>query len=149
MPRTFQGEPFLKKLRADHRELDQELLKIRGAFQNALNAPAGSPERRRLMEALQSLREMLVRHFEEEEGEGCLWEAASFNTSLCGEVKKVLGEHPEMLKRLDAIIEAVKNGAKREDWGAPARQEFDQLARILAEHEAREAAILESSFPMA
>lgn len=149
MTSHFQCDTFLKQLRSEHQHLDREVLKIRDAFQKSLEAPLASPARRHVVEALQSLRAALLKHFRQEESEGCLWEAASFNTSLCGDVKKVLGEHPAMLERLDAIIGSVEKAASRGDWAAPALAEFDKLARIMAEHEAREIAILESSFPVA
>lgn len=140
---------FLKKLELDHHHFDADVLRIRSAFHRALDQDRDSAERRLVGEALRSLRDQLKRHFEQEESEGCLWEAASYNTALCSDVTRILGEHPLLLGRIDAVIAAVANSELAADWVTPALQEFDKLARILAKHEKREAAILERSLPNA
>jgi hypothetical protein len=140
---------FLKKLQVDHRHLDSELLKIRAAFHMALERPRDSAERRHVAQALRVLRDQLERHFQQEENEGCLWEAASYNATLCGAVKQVLGQHPLILNHIDSIIAEVENNETKADWAAPALQGFDNLARVLAEHEQRESMILERSLPNA
>lgn len=138
---------FLKQLQSDHQHFDLQVLQIRTALQKALEKPLASPERRHVIEMLQMLRNQLERHFAQEENEGCLWEAASFNVALCSDVKKVLGEHPAMLARIDELISAATNNETRAEWAAEALREFDKLARVLAEHESRETAILEKSLP--
>jgi hemerythrin len=138
---------FLKQLQTDHKHFDLQVLQVRTAFQKALEQPLAGPERRHVVESLQMLRDQLRKHFAQEENEGCLWEAASYNAALCNDVKKVLGEHPAMLSRIDEIISAASKNESRAEWAAEALREFDKLARVLAEHESRETNILEKSLP--
>jgi hypothetical protein len=140
---------FLKQLQVDHHHLDTEVLKIRAAFHKALDRPCGSIERQHVAQSLRVLRDQLRRHFQQEENEGCLWEAASYNTTLCSDVKQVLGQHPLIMDHIDSIVAAVENNSTKADWAVPALEQFDKLARILAEHEQRESIILERSLPNA
>jgi hypothetical protein len=139
---------FLKQLRVDHRHFDMQVLRIRNALGQAAGLATGAgdgPDRKPLLDCLHGLRAQLQKHFSQEENEGCLWEAASFNTALCADVKKLLGDHPVLLARLDTLIAQAEQAGSRDNLTAELLAEFDQLARLLAEHESREAMILEKS----
>lgn len=140
---------FLKKLQLDHHHFDAEVLRIREAFHQALDRGREDTERNQVSAALRRLRAELERHFKQEEHEGCLWEAVSYNASLCGDVRRILEQHPMLLQRLDSIIAAVENTDSRTAWAAQALQDFDGLARVLANHERSESAVLERSLPNA
>lgn len=125
---------YLTHLRAEHRELDERLRRIEREWTSEPTKAI-----RQLIRDLQALRRDLAHHFEEEDSGGCLEEAVSRQPSLGHEVDRLGREHPELLAKLDQLIDTLTKPDE-------AKEECLRFAELLHDHEAAEDRILEESF---
>ncbi|MDA1049308.1 MAG: hypothetical protein O3C40_02360 [Planctomycetota bacterium] len=99
----------------------------------------------RVRDGLVELRNTLAHHFEEEEADGCLEQAACQCPSLAHDVTMIEHEHPALLKLLDRLISRASrgcDGCSNVDFV----ESFARLAKTLRVHEAAETRILEQAF---
>jgi iron-sulfur cluster repair protein YtfE (RIC family) len=137
---------YVVHLRTEHRRLHDWLLSIKRQWPLIGRHSADRAALLKLMGGLIALRAELAHHFEEEESGGCLEEAVSHQPSLSHDVHQLEHEHPELLKRLDRLIEQVREFSFSEDHATTIEQEFRQFADELRAHELAENRILEESF---
>lgn len=135
-----EGHPFLVHLRAEHERIHEDVCEI----ERALAARSDPVLPMKILDCLLNLRDELVRHFEEEERGGCIDEAASRCPRLSREARSVERQHPQILQRLNHLIERVDDGDSGIDDELV--EDFRQLARTLHAHEAAEHRILKEAF---
>lgn len=141
---TSDCRAFLVHWKDAHRRLHEVVRGLRTTLQElASSSPEGldpsatGPLKLRLTE----VRDELSRHFAEEEAGACIEEAISRLPGLSPEAREVERQHPELLARVDRLLQLVEHGRLQEVGRAFA--EFDQELRL---HELRENRIIEHGF---
>lgn len=129
-------------LLAQHRELHDLLVEVRGAF----DQPAGAVARAAVAGRLGVLRQHLARHFEQEERGGFMEESLCRMPRLARAARGVLAEHPALLSELDGLLERL---AARDNDGESWRQagrDFETFAARLLAHERNENAVVQEGY---
>lgn len=129
-------------LLAQHRELHDLLVEVRGAFEE----PVGAVARAHAAGRLGVLRQHLVRHFEQEERGGYMEESLCRMPRLAEAARGVLAEHPGLLADLDGLLErlAARDGVG-EAWRQAGR-DFETFASRLLAHERNENAVVQEGY---
>ncbi|QDU92634.1 hemerythrin domain-containing protein [Lignipirellula cremea] len=135
---------WLRHLQIQHRSINDRLLRLENERIPSLEALVGRPPSL-LLEDLQELRTELVQHFQQEEEGGCLEEALSRCPSLCEEVRRIEGEHPQLLQDLDQIMDSTQKQWDCEE-ASRVKEAFQNLAHRIRAHEAAESRILIQGF---
>lgn len=141
-----QTRAFVVLLRAEHRRLHKLLRRIENDWMATREHPQSLSPAGRLVESLEELRIDLTRHFHQEEGDGCLEEAACRCPSLGQKASEIERQHPLLLEQLGRIIERASGEVRSGDVARQTRDDFRQFARNLHEHEAAENQLLASAF---
>jgi hypothetical protein len=136
---------YVEHVLAEHRRLHNMLRLARAAI-----LQSGGPDRDAtaadVVRVFQQIRGELARHFEEEEGGGCLEEAVSRCPRLSGQARQIEAEHPVLLRDLDAlIVQAHASDQSAEAHGA-VEHAFNALCERLHAHEAAENDLLRKAF---
>ena len=129
-------------LLAQHRELHDLLVEVRGAF----DQPVGAVARAAVAGRLGVLRQHLARHFEQEERGGFMEESLCRMPRLARAARGVLAEHPALLSELDGLLERL---AARDNDGESWRQagrDFETFAARLLAHERNENAVVQEGY---
>jgi iron-sulfur cluster repair protein YtfE (RIC family) len=136
--------PYVAHLKEEHREVHALVSGVRRQVEALTGAdlPRQLPVVRRV---LGDLRQRLARHFAEEEGGGCLEEAAARLPRLGAAVQQIENEHPRLLAQLDAVLDRVRGTLDAQAW-PDVLVGFGDFARALAQHEALENRVLEQGF---
>jgi hypothetical protein len=139
----------LRQLDVDYHFFDVEVLGVRYAFHQSLEQPRDDYLRSQVAQALRALHRQMLKHFEREEDECCVWREDHNDFARDTQWKRLFEEHPSLLDRLGAIIIAVENYDWKTAWVAPSLRAFDQLVGALIDHESRENAMLQDAAPEA
>ncbi len=136
--------PFIAAVKAEHREMHLALANLQRRLEAIApeQVAAKLPEMRQHFEAL---RKRLAAHFQEEEGGGCLEEAAARLPRLGEAVTRIEEEHPRILSALDALRQRLAGALTSEQW-PDVLLAYRELATMLAQHEALENRVLEQGF---
>jgi hemerythrin len=128
-------------LRLEHKQIHKVVKGIERAIQKSSSLHGDL----HLETALDQLRELLVRHFEQEEDGGCLEQAACCCPRLSKAVSQIAGEHKSLLSQLDALITRARGGLTAADISEflPLLEDF---TRHLDAHDAAENHVLEEAF---
>lgn len=128
-------------LRLEHKQIHEVVAEIEAAIRGADRVEGNPPVATKLGE----LRDLLVRHFEQEEDGGCLDQAACCCPRLSKAVTRITGEHKSLLGQLDGLIDTARDGRTVVDVG-----DFCQLlttfTKHLNAHDAAENHVLEEAF---
>lgn len=127
---------------AQHRELHDLLVEVRGAFEQ----PAGEVARADAAARLGSLRQYLARHFAQEERGGFLEESLTRMPRLAAEVRGVLAEHPALLADLDRLLERLAARDSGAEAWRQAGRDFEAFASRLLAHERNENAVVQEGY---
>lgn len=129
-------------LLAQHRELHDLLVEVRGAF----DQPSGAVARAEVAGRLGTLRQHLARHFEQEERGGFMEESLCRMPRLARAARGVLAEHPALLADVDGLLERL---AARDSGGEAWQQagrDFEAFASRLLAHERNENAVVQEGY---
>lgn len=135
---------ILGHILGQHRELHAQLIAARAAFIET--APPDAAQVATARALLQSLREHLRGHFEQEEQGGFMEESIARMPRLSRVVRDVMADHPQLLAELDALLETLSvRDISRESWTA-ARRGFAMFADHLVAHERNENAVVQEGY---
>jgi hypothetical protein len=132
---------YVNHLVAEHRRLDAQLRKMRGAITQSVG-PDEEPSFAEVARNVQRLRDQLDHHFTEEEGGGCLDEAVSRCPRLSAEVKRIKEEHADLLASADHLTQRAKTLLPNLLNQFALELEFEKLYQRLRVHEAAENQVL-------
>jgi hypothetical protein len=138
---------YVNHLVAEHRRLDAQLRKMRGAITQSVG-PDEEPSFAEVARNVQRLRDQLDHHFTEEEGGGCLDEAVSRCPRLSAEVKRIKEEHADLLASADHLIQRAKTLLPNLLNQFALELEFEKLYQRLRMHEAAENQVLAQGLGM-
>src|SRR5262245_65770630 len=93
---------YVEHLTAEHRRLDQHIHQTLARLPDWEQRDSANWITE-LLAGLAAIRQELVRHFEEEEGGGCLEEAVAHCPGLAAEVSAIEAEHANLLGDLDEL----------------------------------------------
>jgi hypothetical protein len=131
---------------AEHRELFAQMSAVRSALAGGGDGVPTPSRAEAIVAALQSLREHLRSHFEQEETGGFMEESIARMPRLSGAVKAILRQHPSLLAELDALIESVSTrNLSPEDWIRAGRA-FEQFSANMAVHERDENRVVQEGY---
>jgi hypothetical protein len=136
---------YLNHLLAQHRRLHLMLRQMREAILESVQ-PDETPSFAEITRTLKKLREEMAKHFAEEEAGGCLNEAVTRCPALSSEAKRIEGEHPLILQRIDSLIEQAETLKPIPQNQYAIQRLFDVMYRQLQDHEAAENRLLAQGF---
>jgi len=131
---------YVEHLQAEHHRLNCALLEIRHQFGELNRSMQPQAALAGIIERLEDLLKKLRSHFAEEEAGGCLEEAVARCPSLGPQSRDLMGEHPQLARALEQLLEGMKSRAANEDaW----QQQFEAFATDLKTHECAENRLLQ------
>ena len=139
-------ETYVNHLMAEHRRLDQLILRTLQAIPNWEESDVGGwPQS--VVAGLAAIRRELAQHFAEEEAGGCLEEAVARCPALSTEADRVQGEHGRLLEVLDELARHCRQVRRptRRDL-LVLEHELRAVAQKLRLHEAEENSIMQRAF---
>jgi hypothetical protein len=136
-------QPFVDHLQLEHRRLNEALHQTQAALEQWARSKHGEQD---VVLQLMALRSELNRHYTEEEEGGCLEEAESRCPSLAGEVKRIEGEHVELRKEMDRLVEQASGVIETSGAADRLLRAFEEIATRLRNDEAREDRIMAYGF---
>jgi iron-sulfur cluster repair protein YtfE (RIC family) len=116
----------------EHRVLRQLLAEIKSASAH----PSGGPDA--VAAHLETLREFLSEHFEEEESSGFFEQIEELTPEKAHECEALCAEHEGLLQRLDELREVGPEARREAAWGTG----VNALLHALSSHENRENELL-------
>jgi iron-sulfur cluster repair protein YtfE (RIC family) len=131
---------------AEHRELFEQLTALRTML--ATESPPGCERLRELVRAIATLRVHLADHFRQEEMGGFLEEAVARMPRLGSAATDVLGQHPQLLADLDALVAQfgnVDDAPCAEAW-RQTHLAFEAFMRHMQAHERAENAVVQQGY---
>ena len=128
-------------LRLEHRQIRQVVAEIEDAIRDTESVHGD----RQVTTKFGQLRELLVRHFQQEEDGGCLEQAVCCCPRLSTAVDQIAGEHRSLLAQLDKLINQAQNGRTAAEVGEFSRL-FAAFRKHLNAHDAAENHVLEEAF---
>ncbi|HEV7223575.1 MAG TPA: hemerythrin domain-containing protein [Pirellulales bacterium] len=130
---------FAAAFAVEHREMRHLLQTVR----NLLGPQhPWSPE---AVEALIALQNHMRHHFSQEEEGGYLEEALAVAPRFSGQANMLLKQHPELLERVDHVVDLARHsGGAPEAW-EKLRQEAESLFSALVAHEGGENQIVQQA----
>jgi len=134
---------YLQHIQAEHHRLNRVLAEIGRQFAIASCETSTQAMLRSIRDGLEDLLNELRRHFAEEEGGGCLDEAAARCPSLGPRARDLLHEHPHLDRELERLISTMKTG---EGDGKAWQYRFETFAADLRAHECAENQVLQTAF---
>jgi len=146
---TNDREDFLAyatQLRAEHRRLQDRLSRIEREWFPRQGDRFSTVDLPRMIEELETLCAELTHHFDEEESGGCLEEAVSREPSLGPEATRLENEHPELLGKLNGLIEKLRAASRPDGSADNPEEDFQHFANQLRAHEAAENRVLAKGF---
>lgn len=131
---------------SEHRELFEQLSTLRTML--ATESPPGCERLRELVRAIATLRRHLADHFRQEETGGFLEEAVARMPRLGSAASDVLGQHPQLLGELDAIVARFGDAdvAPCADAWLEVHRAFEGFMRRMQEHERAENAVVQQGY---
>lgn len=108
----------------------------------------GKNQSSEVVQVLRQIRGELQQHFTEEEEGGCLDEAVSRLPRLAAEVDRIEAEHPDLLRRLDRLIEMASDSEKMTKDRPLFDQELNNFYQGIHAHEGAENRLLQQGFGM-
>ncbi len=137
---------ILGHLLAEHRELFQQLSNLRAAL--ATESPPGCDRVREVVSAIGGLRSHLADHFHQEETGGFLEESVARMPRLGAAATEVLGQHPQLLADLDALVARfgdARTAPCAEEWRG-VRGAFEAFMARMQAHERAENAVVQQGY---
>lgn len=128
-------------LRLEHKQIHEVVREIEKEIQDNASVHGGL----QLAPGLGQLRELLVRHFEQEEDGGCLEQAACCCPRLSNAVTQIAAEHQTLLRQLDGLIDSAHDGLTVAEAGEFSHL-FEDFTRQLKAHDAAENHVLAEAF---
>jgi DNA repair ATPase RecN len=137
------GEPILVRIERDHRRIINFYLKELAAAQ----------EPSRLRELLESLPEMLSKHFADEEGpDGPYDGLRAIRPSLDSELKSLRSEHRRVLEAVEALrrrlreMEQLEPGGDQQERLGRIREEISAFMALVRSHERTETRLVADTY---
>lgn len=136
--------PEYDLLLEEHRELIAKIAEFSQWWEEV--DELGVPRFAEMGDRLQSLRDLLVRHFADEEAGGYLAGVLEVAPRFSREIEELQPQHGELLATLDDFIPRLKSdtppfGSWQATW-----HEFDAFLADLRRHEGRENAVVQSAY---
>jgi len=138
-------EPYVQHLLTEHRRLHTMLRLARAAIRHSAG-PDRDATTSDIVRILRQVREEIAHHFADEEAGGCIEEAVSRCPHISHQANRVQAEHPDLLRKLDALIADVLDSRHTVADRIAVQREFDELCQLLHAHEAAENDILRQGF---
>ena len=138
-------KPYVEHLLAEHRRLHTMLRLARAAIRQS-SGPDRDATTGDIVRILRQVQQEIAHHFVEEEAGGCIEEAVSRCPHISQQANRVQAEHPELLRKLDALIADVLDSKHTVADRIAVQREFDELCQLLHAHEAAENDLLRQGF---
>ncbi|MFQ5731545.1 MAG: hemerythrin domain-containing protein [Planctomycetaceae bacterium] len=136
--------PEYELLLEEHRELIASITEFQEWWGQV--DELGVPRFAEMGDRLQRLRDLVIRHFADEEAGGYLTGVLEVAPQLSREIDELRPQHDELLETLDDFICRLKCDAPPfESWQA-AGHEFDAFLADLRRHEGRENAVVQTAY---
>lgn len=136
-------EGLIRHLQLEHQKLEKLLLEVQTALEEWRAHWASQAARNDAQAKSHILADEAKRHFDQEETEGCLEEAACHCPNLSEGVACVRKEHVELKRDLDHLIMLVDRNHRDVQSIV---DEFTRLKHKLMEHEQQENRLVEAAF---
>jgi hemerythrin len=130
-----------KYLIAEHRRLQRLMMRAHEAIV-ADNRPDPEATIAEVVRVLRQVRDELEHHFNQEEADGFLANAASHTPELTGEARRIRDEHPRLLETADALIAQAMDSDQSVQQRVALELAFDELRQHLDSHELAENVLL-------
>ncbi|MGY8770219.1 MAG: hypothetical protein ACKVH8_17520 [Pirellulales bacterium] len=140
---AFSGSSgFLHHLSKEHQAIDHELKIVEGTFQRTDPAHSTSDISKLLTSRMIRLKEVLSKHFCEEESIGCLEEAVARRPKLSHQATLIGQEHVELMTDLDRLIEAVEMEPEDDEKLIELKKTFDRFVEMVKLYESNESLLV-------
>lgn len=106
-------------------------------LQSSLRGPKKGLTTPQLASRLTQLRDLMTRHFREEE-EGCFDEICAQHPHMCPATRQMEATHRKLMKQIDLLAQHLPAGKVTEDW----KNQFEDFANAMQEHEDEEKAFV-------
>jgi hypothetical protein len=127
-----------------HRDLMHEIADLQRWWKELYEL--GIPKYAEMAMRLNSLRNELRAHFENEEAGGYLAAALAAAPEFAREAKELQAQHPQLLSALDQFIAQLQNNHPSVRTWDEARQRLEDFLLRLRDHEAAENTIVQAAF---
>ena len=139
-------QAYVSSICADHRHQGRLVHNLRCALENAPRLKWSKGSTAQIVYCLAMLRDHLATHFAREEEGGYLEEALVHSPVFQSEANRLMDEHPQLLKRFDALLEMAKAEADEPArWPAIAKEVNEAVNQLLT-HELDENKLLQGAF---
>jgi len=139
-------EAYVAAVRADHHHQGSLVHGVRAALASGAGSNWSEPSVKAVVKHLEVLQKHLQEHFAREEEGGYLEEALVHAPRLKTEAKRLLAEHPQLLKRFAAAVAAAGSSrTTHAQWPSLAKQLNDAVDALVA-HELGENRLLQQAF---
>jgi len=127
-------------MKAEHEELGALLREVRGQIT--------SPDRtkREMAKSVAQLADLCGMHFNREEEGGYLREALLASPWLAEQVRTLREEHEALLEAIESLRVLTQSGVESPAWWTRVRDDFEQFAVGLGQHEAKENLLVQQAF---
>jgi len=130
---TGGNRPFYLHFKFEHEGLDCAVHDL----QRCLRDPRKPIAKAQLQARLTQLRDLLTRHFHEEE-EGCFDEICAQHPHMCGATRRMEHSHRLLLNQLDKLARDLEAHRLTEEW----KEKFDTFANEMTKHKKEEQAFV-------
>lgn len=100
----------------------------------------------RVVELLESLRKFFIAHFQKEERSGLFELIEERAPHLSRQVRKIMGEHAELVKRMDGILRFARRGTGQPLCWWMLNHRMEDLVAKLRKHESDENGVLQMAY---
>ncbi|PHR99751.1 MAG: hypothetical protein COA78_24640 [Blastopirellula sp.] len=136
------SEGFLRHLSGEHQAIDHELKAVEGTFERTDPAHSTVEFSKLLATRMNRLKEVLRKHFCEEEGIGCLEEAVARRPRLSHQATLLGQEHGELMADLNRLIEAVEHEPEDDEKLIELKKTFDHFVEMVKLYESNESLLV-------
>jgi hypothetical protein len=126
-----------------HREIDELAAWMHDADEY------GRPQFGQLGDRINGLRRIIAEHFALEEEGGCMAEPLAAAPHFADRIRVLMSDHPQLLSRLDALSQRLKDGPAHFRYWGEARTELQQALEALDCHEQEEHIVWQQSLGQA
>jgi hypothetical protein len=135
------------RIRAEHEHLMKEVREIRAIIAAETPAEQFPQMRVELVQRLRDLANDLPRHFDLEEAGGFMSEVLRKAPQKAHIVQRLLREHAEIARQLNAVVLDVEAVRDRDDWtDGDIPRRTTAVISLLEEHEAAEASLIQETY---
>lgn len=136
------SDGFLRHLSSEHQAIDHELKVVEGAFERSDSTHSTEEFSKLLATCMLRLKEVLHKHFCEEEDIGCLEEAVARTPNLSHQATLLGQEHGKIMADLNRLIEAVEHEPEEDEKLIELKKAFDYFVDMVKLYESNESLLV-------